>query len=135
MIGQCVCIRMCVRVCVTVIMGFCVGTFNFLYCILWVRWVSTLWENSSCSHLGLGILGMCVQACPPPPLSLAPLPLRVMIMTSYNVKVVYRNFGFRLFLFFFFISFEIELCVSSFNAEPCDSYANGVLLLGTRREE
>lgn len=64
-----------------------------------------------------------------PPLSLAPLPLRVMIMTSYNVKVVYRNFGFRSFLLFF-ISFEIELCVSSFNAEPCDSYANGVLLLG-----
>lgn len=74
-----------------------------------------------------------MQACPPP-LSLAPLPLRVMIMTSYNVKVVYRNFGFRSFLVFF-ISFEIELCVSSFNAEPCDSYANGVLLLGTRREE
>lgn len=94
----------CVRMCVTVIMGFCVGTFNFLYCIIkWVRWVSTLWENSSCSHLGLGILGMCMQACPPP-LSLAPLPLRVMIMTSYNVKVVYRNFGFRSFLFFLFHS-------------------------------
>lgn len=99
-----ICVCVCVRMCVTVIMGFCVGTFNFLYCILWVRWVSTLWANSSCSHLGLGILGMCVQACPPPPLSLALLPLRVMIMTSYNVKVVYRNFGFRSFLFFLFHS-------------------------------
>lgn len=82
------------------------------------------------SHLGLGILGMFVQACPP---SLPLLTLRVMIMTSYNVKVVYRNFGFR--SFFFFISFEIELCVSSFNAEPCDSYANGVLIEGRAQRE
>lgn len=56
-------------------------------------------EELQFSHLGLSILGMFVQACPPHPLPL--LSLRVMIMTSYNVKVVYRNFGFRSYFFLF----------------------------------
>jgi len=28
-----------------VIMGFCVGTFNFLYCILWVRLGFSFWTS------------------------------------------------------------------------------------------
>lgn len=86
-------------------------------------------EELQFSHLGLSILGMFVQACPPTPFPCSPWGLWLWHRTTLRSFI-----GISVFVHIFFISFEIELCVSSFNAEPCDIYANGVLIGGGRRE-